>query len=94
MYAFPMPIVTLTPHTLSPDGEALAPLNGESLPVPLAIPGETIEVEVIEGKKGAKSVVLTNVIYPSPHRVKPPCPYFGQCGGCQWQHVDTPDSLK
>lgn len=87
MYAFPMPTVTLTPHTLSPDGEPLAYLNGESLPVPFAIPGETVEVELVAGKKRARSVILDRVIHPSPHRVKPPCPYFGECGGCQWQHV-------
>ena len=87
MYAFPMPTVTLTPHTLSPDGEALASLNGDSIPVPFTIPGETVEVEVTEGNKDPKSVALTRVIHPSPHRVKPPCPYFGECGGCQWQHV-------
>ena len=87
MYAFPMPTVTLTPHTLSPDGEALASLNGDSIPVPFTIPGETVEVEVTEGNKDPKSVALTRVIHPSPHRVQPPCPYFGECGGCQWQHI-------
>ncbi len=87
MYAFPMPTVTLILHTLSPNGEPFAYLNGESLPVPFALPGETVEVEVIEGRKASKTVTITKVIDPSPHRVRPPCPYFGECGGCQWQHV-------
>ena len=94
MYAFPMSSVTLTPHTLSPDGEVLASLSGDSLPIPLAIPGETVEVEVREGKRGAKSATLTRVIHPSPHRVEPPCPHFGECGGCQWQHVTYSRQLE
>ncbi len=87
MYASTMPSLTLTPDTLSPDGEALAFINGDSIPIPFAIPGETVEVEFMEGKKGVMSATLTRVIHPSPHRVRPPCPYFGECGGCQWQHV-------
>ena len=87
MYACPMPSFTITPHTLSSDGEVIASLNGGFIPVPFAIPGETVEVEVREGKNGVKSTTLNRVIHPSPHRVEPPCPYFGECGGCQWQHV-------
>ena len=88
MYAFTMSSThTLTPDTLSLAGKVLATLNGESIPVPLAIPGETVEVEVQEKRRGAKTGLATRVINPSPHRVEPPCPYFGECGGCQWQHV-------
>lgn len=91
-----MPTVTLTPHTLSPEGECLADLNANAdpVPIPLSIPGETVEVEIGEGKKGAKSITLTRVINPSPHRVEPPCPYFGACGGCQWQHISYRRQLE
>ena len=56
----------------------LQSLNGESIPVPLGIPGETVEVEVHENRRGTKTGVITRVIDPSPHRVKPPCPYFSE----------------
>ena len=87
MYAFLMPSLPVTLDTLSPEGEVLASLNGNAFPIPFTIPGERVEVEVVEDKKGAKSVAHTRIINPSPHRVQPPCPYFGECGGCQWQHV-------
>ena len=94
MYAFPMSSLTLTPHTLSLEGELIASVNGDSLPIPLAISGETVEVEVREGRRGTKTATVTRVIHPSPHRVQPPCRYFGECGGCQWQHVAYPRQLE
>ena len=87
LYAFIMPTHTVTLNSLSLDGDVVAMLNGESIPVPLGIRGETVEVEVHENRRGKKTGVVTRVIDPSPHRVEPPCPYFGECGGCQWQHV-------
>ena len=88
MYAFIMPTHTLTLNSISHwTAMLLQSLNGESIPIPLGIPGETVEVEVHENRRGSKTGVVTRVIHPSPHRVEPPCPYFGECGGCQWQHV-------
>ena len=56
--------------------------------------GETVEVEVHENRRCIKTGVVTRVIHPSPHRVEPPCPYFGECGGCQWQHVAYSHQLE
>jgi 23S rRNA (uracil1939-C5)-methyltransferase len=64
--------------------------------VPYAIPGETERVEITEDKEHYAFARLLEVIEPSPERVDPPCPFFGQgkCGGCQWQHIGYDTQLR
>jgi 23S rRNA (uracil1939-C5)-methyltransferase len=52
-----------------------------------AIEGETATVEVIAKRPNLLRSLVTEVHTPSPLRIEPPCPYFGPCGGCQWQHI-------
>ena len=51
--------------------------------VPLTLPGERV---IVRGK--GERAELRAILQPSPERVEPPCPYFGQCGGCAFQHWD------
>ncbi len=70
--------------------------SGRVIFVPWAMPGDVVEVEILEGKKSAKKnyaqARLLSILKPSPERVLAPCPIFTKCGGCQWQHV--PYSLQ
>jgi 23S rRNA (uracil1939-C5)-methyltransferase len=52
-----------------------------------ALPGETVEAEVTGEKKRHRFARATRIVDPSPHRVSPPCPYFGTCGGCRLQYA-------
>lgn len=72
-------------------GEALGRYEGRAIFVPYSIPGELVRVEIVEDRGRYARARLVDVLEPSPVRVTPPCPFFGQdkCGGCQWQHIDT-----
>jgi len=57
--------------------------------VPLTLPGELITAEMT-GNRGE----LVEVLEPSADRVTPPCPHFGVCGGCAFQHWDAQPYLE
>lgn len=54
--------------------------------VPYTLPGERVAARLGQVQKGFAKASPLEVIAPSPERRKPPCPYFGRCGGCQLQH--------
>jgi 23S rRNA (uracil1939-C5)-methyltransferase len=62
--------------------------------VPFAIPGERVEVTVIDDKKHFAQARLVRVLAEAADRVAPRCPHFGDCGGCQFQHIDYPAQLR
>jgi tRNA/tmRNA/rRNA uracil-C5-methylase (TrmA/RlmC/RlmD family) len=68
-------------------GEGVARIDEFVVFVPFVLVGEEVEAEVTEVKKSFARAKLSRVIQPSPDRVQAPCPYFGSCGGCQYQHV-------
>ncbi len=68
-------------------GNGVTRVEGKVLFIPYTISGEKAWVEIVEQKRSYSIARLTKLIEPSPWRVEPPCPYFGACGGCQWQHI-------
>ncbi len=75
-------------------GEGVARLDDFVIFVPFVAPDETVEVEITEVKKRFARGRLLTVTEPSPERVTPPCRYFGDCGGCQYQHLDYATQLR
>jgi len=68
-------------------GAAVGRHEGKVIFVPFGISGEAVRVEIVRDKGRFAHARLLKVLSASPHRVQPPCPLFGACGGCQWQHV-------
>ena len=82
----------MAPLILRPDapahgGAAVAREDGKVWLVNYALPGEVVEAEPRGRQGGVAVAAATRVIEASPHRVPAPCPYFGECGGCQLQHA-------
>ena len=68
-------------------GAAVGRNEGKVVFVPYGMPGDEVRVEVVQDKGRFAHAQLLEVLSASPQRVQPPCPYFGMCGGCHWQHV-------
>ena len=86
-------LVDVRLDALAPGGDAVGRQeggahDGRATFVALGAPGEQVQARVFRSKARVAWAELTEVRQPSPSRVSPPCRFFGQCGGCQWQHVD------
>jgi tRNA/tmRNA/rRNA uracil-C5-methylase (TrmA/RlmC/RlmD family) len=86
--------LTLTIDDVAFGGEGVGRIKDFVLFVPFVAVGEVVEVEVTEVKKRFARARLLRVLEPSPERVPAPCAYFGQCGGCQYQHLSYPVQLR
>ena len=62
--------------------------------VPFVLANEKVEVELTEVKRHFGRGTLVGVRRASTARVTPRCRYFGQCGGCQYQHMAYEEQLR
>lgn len=63
-------------------------LDGKTIFVSGALPGETVEYTSFSRKPSYERAVVERIISPSSSRIEPRCPSFGVCGGCSMQHLD------
>lgn len=75
-------------------GEGVARVGGFVVFVPFVLPGEEVEVELIEVRKQFGRGRCLRVLRASPDREAPRCPQFGECGGCQYQHLEYGAQLR
>ncbi|MBI3853637.1 MAG: class I SAM-dependent RNA methyltransferase [Verrucomicrobia bacterium] len=90
----PGTIVSLSITDIAFGGEGVARRNDFVVFVPFVLLGEFVEAEITEIKKKFARARLLRVVQPSPERVTPPCRYFGDCCGCQYQHIAYEAQLR
>ncbi|MHA7871061.1 MAG: class I SAM-dependent RNA methyltransferase [Hyphococcus sp.] len=82
--AAPEKTATVRIAAIGARGDGVAESDGGAVYVPYTAPGDLVRVK-LRGERGA----LTELIETSAHRAKPPCQYFGACGSCALQHLET-----
>jgi len=80
------------------DGLARLPADehgrGKAVFLPFVIPGERVDATVTQSRSGFSRAQLNKVLEASVDRVAPDCPYFGRCGGCQYQQISYEAQLR
>ncbi|WP_457568464.1 class I SAM-dependent RNA methyltransferase [Desulfurobacterium sp.] len=69
-------------------GKGLGRHRGRTFFVPFTAPGDIVEIRETARKSGYSEGEVLKILKRSKNRTAPKCPYFGRCGGCDWQHID------
>ena len=75
-------------------GLGLGHAENKTIFVQQAIPGDIVDVQVINEKK--ETVLSSPIKYTkkSEHKIDSPCEAFGKCGGCDWVDVEYSHQLE
>jgi len=58
------------------------------------LPNEEVQVEILEEKKDFARAKLLHILSSHLERVSPRCRHFGECGGCQFQHISYDEQVQ
>ena len=78
----------------SSEGLGIVRLDGAVVFVPRTVRGEEIDLRITKVMKTCAAGEIVKIKKPSPERMKPECPYFGRCGGCDFQHMSYTEELR
>ncbi len=76
-------------ESLDHEGRGVAHVEGKTIFIEGALPGETVEYSTFKKKPSYEQATATKILKPSFMRVTPRCPNFGLCGGCSMQHMEA-----
>jgi tRNA/tmRNA/rRNA uracil-C5-methylase (TrmA/RlmC/RlmD family) len=86
-------ILEVSIERIVPRGFGIAHADGLTIFVALAAPGDRVKIEIVETKGLVAFAEIVEVLEPGSNRITPPCPYFGTCGGCDFQQMSYAEQL-
>lgn len=84
----------VTIEKIVPNGFGLAFADNLTVFVSLAAAGDKLRVKINQVKGKTAFAEIVEIIEPSTERIKPPCVYFGRCGGCDFQQLNYEAQLR
>ncbi len=84
----------LTIKRLGINGEGVGYYKRQVVFVPGALPGEEVVVTVTNVNEKFSEAKIKKIRVKSKERIKPACPIYEKCGGCQLQHLDYKAQLR
>ena len=79
---------------LDHQGRGIGKINNKIIFIKNALPKELVEVKIEKDKKNYLKGTVTKYIKKSDKRIKPKCPYYEQCGGCNLMHINYQDQIE
>lgn len=90
----PTDIVTATVENLSHEGRGVTHVDGKTVFIHNALPGEKVEFKYTYCSRSHDEAKMTTIIAPSDDRVSPACRHYEFCGGCQMQHMSMEKQIE
>lgn len=79
---------------IAAEGKALGRWNDIVVFVPMAVPGDVVDVQIRSKRRRFMEGYIVNYVKKSPLRKEPVCEHYGTCGGCKWQHLPYSEQLR
>ncbi len=81
-------ILTVKVADLGYNGEGVVKIDGFPIFVPFVLPDELVKIKINYVTKDYAFATVLEILEQSKFRIKPKCPYFANCGGCDIQHAN------
>lgn len=87
-------IYQVTIESLDHQGRGIARIDKMIIFIPGVLPNEIVKIKIVNMKKNYLEGEVVSFIKKSDIRIKPICPYYNECGGCDLMHMPYDEQLK